>query len=177
MYLKDKLMQRTSLLAPFIFAVFSSSPSLAAMSEIELLHSYIGSWKGKGTIIWNNEESEVVVCRLKITKAKEKKVNYNGRCAFAGGNFSISGTMAYIDEKKRFEAVMSSSTSFAGVAIGERKDDNLEFQLKNRNAETGDSLQIDSEIKLNNGELFIRFTAQNITTGRIVKAQVPFFRQ
>ncbi len=165
------------LLLSAIFMIFIPTSSLAAMSEIELLHSYIGSWKGKGTIIWNNKESEAVVCRLKITKAKEKKVNYNGRCAFAGGNFSISGTMAYIDEKKRFEAVMSSSTSFAGVAVGERKGDDLEFQLKDRNAETGDSLQIDSEIKLNEGNLFIAFTAQNITTGRVVKAQVPFSQQ
>ena len=72
------------------------------------------------------------------------------------------------------EAVMSTSTSFSGVAIGKRESDNLIFQLSDKNAETGDSLKIDSDIKLIDGELSINFTAENITTGRIIKAQVPF---
>ena len=174
MMTKLKPLKALSLASSFaIFAAFPLS-TYAAQSNMDLLASYIGTWKGLGNIIWHGGETEAVKCRVEIKKVKQQQVNYRGRCAFAGGNFSISGAMAYIEEKKHFEAVMSSSTSFSGVAIGERDGDNIIFQLNDRNAETGDKLKIDSDIKLIGGELFIGFTANNITTGKIIKAKVPF---
>ncbi len=171
------LTKKTKFLPLILTSIFFSSmnsPSFGAPEDFELLQSYIGTWKGRGEIIWNNGDKEAVKCKLNITKAKQEKVNYNGRCAFAGGNFSIAGTMAYIEEKQRYEAVMSTSTEFTGVAIGEKQGDNLIFELKNKNEKTGDDFEIDSDIKLEDGELFIGFTAKNITSGRVIKAQVPF---
>ncbi len=174
MKLMNKTISNLTLILAPVLSSFSIAPSFAAQNDIDLLKSYIGTWKGRGEIIWHGGDTEAVKCKVNITKADYGKVNYNGRCAFAGGNFSIAGTMAYIDEKQRYEAVMSTSTSFAGVAIGIREGDNIIYELSDKNAETGDSFEIDSQINLNDGELFIGFTAKNITTGNVVKAEIPF---
>ncbi len=162
----------------FAFAFISSAllitPSLASNDDVSLLQSYIGTWKGLGEITRDNGDVESVKCKVNIIQSNQGRVGYKGRCAFAGGNFSIAGTMAYIAEKERFEAVMSTSTSFSGVAIGKRDGDNLVFKLSDKNADTGDSFKIDSNISLIDGELSIAFTAENITTGRMIKVAVPF---
>ncbi|MCF6344487.1 MAG: hypothetical protein L3J15_07445 [Devosiaceae bacterium] len=157
-----------------ISSVFFIIPSFASNDDASLLQSYIGTWKGLGEIARDNGDVESVKCKVDIIKSKQGRVGYKGRCAFAGGNFSIAGTMAYIAEKERFEAVMSSSTSFSGVAIGKRDGDSLVFELSDKNADTGDSFKIDSDISLIDGELSIGFTAENITTGRVIKVAIPF---
>lgn len=151
----------------------SAGPAMAAQADLDLLKSYIGNWKGRGTTTSGSGE-ETVVCRLDITGADQGKVNYNGRCALAGGNLSIAGTMAYVEENRRFEAVMTSNTSFSGVAVGRRRGQGIDFNLKNRDADSGAEYSVDAGISLTGGNIHIDFTVTNLENGSKVVAAVPF---
>ena len=94
-----------------VTSLMAAAPAFAAKADIELLQSYIGNWKGKGVLI--GAESETVVCRLSLTQGNDDKVNYNGRCAMAGTNMSVNGTIAYIDSARRYEAAMTSNAGFS----------------------------------------------------------------
>ncbi len=154
-------------------ALISISPAISAPENAELLNSYIGEWKGSGKLNRANN-TETIRCKLSVTPAKGSKINYKGKCAVAGANFSIAGTMAYFKEKKRYEAVMSSSTSFSGVAIGERQKDSIDFQLKDRNSETGDRFEIKSNIELSEEVIGIDFSVVNLTTKKVISTIIPF---
>ncbi len=148
-------------------------PAFAATDESQLLQSYVGGWKGRGTTS-SGGDTETVVCKLDITPAAQAKVNYNGRCSLAGGNLSIAGTMAYIEARKRFEAVMSSNTSFSGVAIGKRRGQAIDFQLKSRDPESGKDYAVDAGIALKSGNIEIEFSVTETASGRKIVATVPF---
>ncbi len=154
-------------------ALFITPPAFSAQKDVDLLNSYIGNWKGSGKLLTDGN-SETIRCKLSVTDSPGSKIGYKGRCAVAGANISIAGTMAFIEEKKRFEAVMSSSTSFSGVAIGNRIKNGINFYLKDRNAETGDKYEIKSSIDLNGDIIGINFSVTNTTTNRVIKAKIPF---
>lgn len=145
----------------------------AAQADIDLLKSYIGEWRGRGTTT-NASGTETVVCKLAIKSADTTKVNYDGRCSLAGGNLAIKGTMAYIAENNRYEAVMSSNTSFSGVAVGRRRGQSVAFQLRNRNAEDGEEYKVDAGIALRSGDIEIDFAITEVSSGNKITANVPF---
>ena len=151
----------------------SAAPALAAQADIDLLKSYVGGWKGRGTTT-SGGNTETVVCKLDITDAERAKVNYNGRCTLAGGNLSIAGTMAYVEDRKRFEAVMTSNTSFSGVAIGRRRGNGIDFQLKERDTETGRDYAIDTGLLLKSGNIEVEFSVTEVASGKKIVATVPF---
>ena len=167
----------SSFISILVGIAFFTAPAFSAPKDVKLLNSYIGNWRGSGELK-RDGNIETVRCKLAITKAKAGKINYKGRCAVAGANFSIAGTMAYIKKAQRFEAVMSTSTSFSGVAIGKYSNKNdkegIDFQLSDRNAETGDKFKISSNIALKEEMIGIDFIVTNKTTGRIVSADIPF---
>jgi len=172
-------MTRTIFRSGFVLAILVASacalpgPAIAATDETALLQSYIGGWKGRGTT-QSGGNTETVVCKLDITSAAQAKVNYNGRCSLAGANLSIAGTMAYIDARKRFEAVMSSNTPFSGVAIGTRRGQAIDFKLKNRDPESGADYTVDAGIALKSGNIEIEFSVTETASGRKIVATVPF---
>ena len=43
----------------------AASPVFAAKADVELLQSYIGTWKGRGELI--GAEKEAVVCRMTLS--------------------------------------------------------------------------------------------------------------
>lgn len=150
-----------------------SAPALAAPADIELLKSYIGAWKGRGTTT-NSGNTETVVCKLDITNAEPTKVNYNGRCTLAGGNLSIKGTLAFVEDKRRFEAVMSSNTAFSGVAVGTRRGSGIDFRLRDQNADTGAEIVINAGMTLKSGNIEVDFSVTDTSTGNKIFAKVPF---
>lgn len=161
-------------LALFGGTQLSTLPAFSAPKDVELLNSYIGDWRGSGELKRDGNK-ETVRCKLAITKAQTGKINYKGRCAVAGANFSIAGTIAYVEEAKRFEALMSTSTSFSGVAVGNYSNKKgIDFKLNDRNAETGDEFEILSNISLKEEKIGIDFMVTNKTTGRIISADIPF---
>jgi len=163
------------LLAAFVAAAtfVPITPALSAQSDLDLLQSYVGGWKGRGNTT-NANGTETVRCKLDITRAADAKVNYKGRCALAGGNLSINGTMAYISERRRFEAVMSSNTAFRGIAVGKRRGSGIDFRLRDRDPETGAEFEIEAGIALSGGNINVEFSVLEKASGRKITASVPF---
>ena len=166
-------LSRTVALAGLLSAALFSGPVLAAKADVELLQSYIGSWRGKGQMV--GPERETVVCRLNLTPGNQDKVNYSGRCSMAGTNLSVSGTLAYNDSAKRFEAAMSSNATFSGLAVGRKSGNSLVFNLREREKDQeGNDMTISSQIALSKNRINVEFNVVFNATGESLKASVPF---
>lgn len=158
-----------------VTSAMAAAPAVAAKADIELLNSYLGEWKGKGTIV--GEQSETVKCRLSLTPGNDDKVTYSGRCALAGTILSVNGTLAYIDDARRYEAVMTSNATFSGNAIGRKQGDGVVFNLKERETdEEGNDLTITAVIALINKKISVEFEVVFNASGEILRASVPFSR-
>lgn len=151
-----------------------AASALAASANVKLLQDYIGDWRGRGVLI--GAETESVVCRLSLTEGNDEKVNYNGRCSLAGTNLTVSGSMAWNDGTKRYEAAMTSS-AFSGIAIGKRQGDALVFNLRERDTdENGNDLTITADIALRKEKISLDFLVLFNESGDTLKASVPFSR-
>ena len=151
------------------------APALAAPADVALLKSYVGSWKGRGTLI--GAESESVVCRLSLSEGNADKVNYSGRCSLAGTALSVNGTLAFSDSARRYEAAMTSNVTFSGLAVGRKQGDGIIFNLKERNKdEEGNDLTVTATIALKGSgkSITVEFQVVFNATGEMLKASVPF---
>ena len=149
------------------------APAFAGPAELALLQSYIGEWRGRGTLTGANVET--VVCRLALTQGNQDKVNYNGRCSLAGTQLSVAGTMAYIEASRRYEAVMSSNATFSGVAVGQKRGKGLVFNLRERDEdEEGKDLNITAQIALSEDAISVTFDVVYVESGDSLRAEVPF---
>ena len=101
-----------------VLSGLSATPAFAAKADLDLIQSYVGNWRGRGPMTNGDQKKETVVCRLEITRSTQEKIGFSGRCALAGGNLSMNGTMAYIVAANRYEAIITSNTEFTGTAIG-----------------------------------------------------------
>ena len=100
-----------------VLVAAGAAPAFAGPAEMALLESYAGSWNGKGTL--TGAQQETVVCKMSLSKGNGTKLNYTGRCSLAGAQLSVTGTIAYVDAKKRYEAVMNSGIGgFRGAQTG-----------------------------------------------------------
>lgn len=167
---------RAAALAGLLFtAAAGVAPTVAAPADVALLKSYIGEWRGRGILIGASEES--VVCRLSLTEGNQDKVNYSGRCALAGTNLSVAGTMAYVESSRRFEAAMTSNATFTGIAVGQKRGSGLIFNLREREEdEEGKELSISAQIHLNGDAIQVTFEVVYVESGDSLRAQVPFSR-
>jgi hypothetical protein len=148
-------------------------PAYAAPADVALLKSYIGEWRGRGTITGAN--SETVVCRLSLKPGNQDKVNYTGRCIVAGSQLSMNGTIAYVDASKRYEAAMTSNVAFSGIAVGLKRGGGLIFNLRERDQdEEGKEIGITAQIALNADAIAVNFEVMYIATGEYLRAEVPF---
>lgn len=153
----------------------ATAPAFAGPAEVQLLQSYLGEWRGRGVLIGASTES--VVCRMSVTQGNEGKINYSGRCALAGTTLSVNGTMAYIDASKRYEAAMTSNATFSGLAVGQKRGDNIVFNLREREQdEEGKDLNITSRITLSGDAIDIAFDVVYVESGDSLSASVPFTR-
>lgn len=154
---------------------FAVVPAFAGPAEVALLKSYIGDWRGRGTLIGASTES--VVCRLSLTPGNQDKVNYSGRCTLAGTNLSVAGTLAYIDAARRYEAAMTSNATFSGIAVGQKRGNGLVFNLRDRRPdEVGKDMNITAQISLNGDAIGVTFEVVYVESGDSLRAQVPFSR-
>ena len=151
----------------------AAAPALAAKADVELLKSYIGSWKGRGELI--GAEREAVVCRLTLTDGNSDKVNYAGRCTLAGTSLSVNGTLAYNDDAKRFEAAMTSNITFNGLAVGKRQGNALVFNLKEQDKDdAGNDMTVSAAITLRSDKIDVAFDVLFNANGSTLRALVPF---
>ncbi|HEY4200484.1 MAG TPA: hypothetical protein VGM83_07970 [Devosiaceae bacterium] len=154
--------------------ILSAAPALAAQKDIDFLKDYLGSWRGRGTLTGANVET--VACKLTMSNGNSDKINYSGRCVLAGSNLSISGTIAYIDDKQRYEAIMTSNASFTGVAVGHKQGSGVVFNLQERDKDEGKELAISAVISLLNGGVDVNFHVVDVASGDVIDARVPFIR-
>lgn len=167
---------RTLALAGLLVATpMAAAPALAAPADVALLKSYVGSWKGRGTLI--GAESESVVCRLTLSDGNADKVNYSGRCSLAGTALAVNGSLAFNDSARRYEAAMTSNVTFSGLAVGKKQGDGIIFNLKERNKdEAGNDLTVTAAIALKGKgkSITVEFQVVFNATGEMIKASVPF---
>ena len=147
-------------------------PAFAGPAETALLKSYEGSWRGKGQVV--GADTETVTCRMSLSEGNDDKVNYSGRCALAGANLSINGTLAYIDANRRYEGAMTSNVNFSGVAIGQKVGDSIVFNLKERGTLQDTNTMIAAGITLSPGGITVKFDATDSVSGKSVSSLIPF---
>lgn len=150
------------------------APAHAAQEDVDLLKSYVGEWRGRGTAQFSDtRQDETVVCRMTIKDSEPTKVTFDGRCTIAGRTLAIAGTVAYVEAAGRYEAIMSSVASFQGVAIGQRRGSDIAFDLIDRNPERGEH-RIDADLSLQGDVIHMDFKIANVNTGWSTVAQIPF---
>jgi hypothetical protein len=173
MKLFGPLSRTVALVGLLIATPMVAAPAFAAKADVDLLKSYIGEWKGRGTLV--GAESESVVCRLSLSEGNSDKVNYSGRCSLAGTSLSVNGTLAYNDAKKQYEAAMTSNVTFSGLAIGKKQGDGIVFNLKERDTdEQGNDMTITAAITLKSAKIDVDFSVLFNASGDMLKASVPF---
>jgi hypothetical protein len=154
---------------------FAAAPAFAGPAEVSLLKSYIGEWRGRGTLV--GAATETVVCRLSLSQGNQDKINYSGRCTLAGSNLSVAGTIAYVDASKRYEAAMTSNATFSGIAVGQKRGGGLVFNLRERKPdEDGKDMSISAQIALNGDAISVAFEVVYVESGDSLRANVPFAR-
>jgi hypothetical protein len=152
------------------------APAAAAESNMALLASYTGDWRGNGALV-GGEEPEALRCRLNITKGNAGKINYSGRCNLARSTLSVSGTIAYNNQADRYEAAMSSNAGFTGVAVGQQRGSDITFNLREQQKDRGGSdVRIGATIILRNDQVRVDFEVEFNNSGEVLTAQVPFAR-
>lgn len=160
-------------LLPMLFASAAVTPA-RAQNEVALLESYIGSWHGEGALV-GGDSPEPFRCRLSIAKGNQAKVNYTGRCALVNATLSISGTIAFNEAERRYEAAMSSNAGFTGLAIGQQHAGQISFDLREQQKDrSGSDVRIGSRILLVDGSITVDFEVEFNNSGDVLTASVPF---
>ena len=160
----------------FVFLAALSLPVQAGQAEVDLLQSYVGSWRGEG-MLTGGDEPEAFRCRLSVVKGSETKVNYAGRCSLVGMNLSINGTISFSDANNRYEAAMTSNTDFSGMAVGRKRGNSIIFDLSERETtKEGNELTIGSKILLKDGKITVEFDVTFSDSNETMNASVPFNR-
>ncbi|MCB9993767.1 MAG: hypothetical protein H6873_08940 [Hyphomicrobiaceae bacterium] len=148
-------------------------PAQAAQYDIDLLQSYIGSWRGTGSLNRTGEPAESVRCRMEVTKSSNEKVNVNGRCTVGGGVLEMYGTLAYISASSRYEAVINSTAMDELHAVGRRSGSSVSFSFV-ATSEEGSS-NVSAQIGLSTDSIDVTFSVRNDDGSRIT-ATVPMER-
>jgi hypothetical protein len=152
----------------------ATAPALAAPSDVALLKSYIGEWRGRGTL--TGAGTEPVACRMSLRPGNRDKVNYSGQCTIAGSVLAVNGTLAYIEQARRFEAAMTSNVKFSGIAVGQKRGDMLIFNLRERELDEGREVTITARITLDGDAIAVAFNVVYEESGESLHAEVPFSR-
>ena len=149
-------------------------PALAGPAEIGALDKYLGTWNGKGTL--SGAQTQPVTCKMALSSGNGGKLNYTGRCSLGGAQLSVTGTIAYSDTNKRYEAVMNSGIGgFRGVAIGQKQGDKIVFDLHQRaDDDEGNDITIAAKVVLAGTKMSVDFHAVFNDTGDKIDAQIPF---
>lgn len=143
---------------------------------MDLLSSYVGDWKGQGVMV-GGEQPEAFRCRMQVQKGNQAKVNFAGRCTLVNFSLSVSGTIAYSDKARHYEATMSSNAGFSGVAVGRIAGEQISFDLAEKQIDKGgNDVRIGSKVSLVADTINIDFEIEFNNSGQVLTAKVPFRR-
>ena len=171
---KGKVTRTLALAA--LLGLAGTGAGLAGPTEESLLNSYVGNWRGESMLV-GGENPEPFRCRLAVTPGKQGKINYAGRCTLVNMNLSVSGTIAYVEAGKRYEAVMSSNAGFSGVAVGLQDGEQIGFDLAERQTDRGgNDVAIGSKLFLAEESIVVVFQVEFNSSGHLLTASVPFTR-
>jgi len=149
--------------------------ALAGPAEDAFLESYVGSWRGAGSLEGSDGSTEAFTCRVTVTKGRAGKINYAGRCSVSRLNLSVAGTIAYVPANRRYEAAMSSNATFAGTAIGRREGELVVFDLREKEQDAeGRDMEVTAQVSLGGPAIGMGFAFVS-ATGRS-DATVDFAR-
>jgi hypothetical protein len=149
----------------------------AAQADVDLLYSYVGEWRGRGTATYRGSgDSESVLCRMSIERSAASKVSFVGRCSLAGGGVTISGAVGYSDANRRYEAI-ATTASYQGQAVGRRTSSGIHFTMTQSNSDDGSTYEIDMALALRDTEISVDFGVLNPEDGWGLDAVLPFERQ
>ncbi len=163
-------------IAAIMLSGLMAAPAQSGQAELDLLTSYIGKWSGAGVLV-GGKEPESFRCRLTVAKGNQAKINYAGRCSLVNMNLSVSGTIAFNDATRRYEAAMSSNAGFTGIAIGRKSGDQISFDLSERQIDRGgNDVRIGSRIQLIGDSITVDFEVEFNNSGEVLTAEVPFSR-
>jgi hypothetical protein len=152
------------------------APAQSGPAEMSLLETYVGSWRGEGMLV-GGQNPEPFRCRLTINKGNLNKVNYAGRCTLVDMTLSVSGTIAYDDKSRRYQAAMSSNAGFTGMAVGRKDGDKITFDLAEQETDSGgNAIRIGTKIQLVGDSIAIDFEVEFNDSGDMLTAKVPFAR-
>jgi hypothetical protein len=153
-----------------------AAPAFAAKADVELIKSYVGTWKGGSQLNGNfrGKPAGKVSCTMSLSPGNGDKVNFAGKCALAGTTMTVKGTIVYNDAGKRYEAAMTSNVSFSGLAIGKRQGNGILFSFKEKNKdEEGMGMAVNAAILLNPDKIGVNFDVA-FDNGEALSASVPF---
>ena len=183
-----------SAIAAIVLAAGAVSPALAGPTEVALLSNYIGEWSGAG-VLQGGDSPEPFTCRLTIDKGNQAKINYAGRCTLVNMNLSVSGTIAYDDASRTYQAIMGSNAGFKGVAIGRVKGKILAGPASVTTKSIGFDIPITITyehirdviaaglyivflgaqiVLINNTSITVNYQVEFNDSGRVLTATVPF---
>jgi len=159
-----------------IGVIGAAGPAFAGPTEEALLASYVGNWRGESTL-QGGDKPEPFRCRLAVSPGNSGKINYTGRCALANMNLSVSGTIAYQDASKQYEAVMTSNAGYSGIAVGRQSGNQIGFDLADRQKDRGgNDMAIGSKLFLIGDSITVEFQVEFNESGKVLTTSVPFSR-
>lgn len=154
-----------------------AAPAHAAKADVELIKSYVGTWKGASELKgkFRGKDGGTVSCSMSLSPGNGDKVNFSGNCALAGTTMTVKGTIVYNDAGKRYEAAMTSNVSFSGIAIGKRQGGGVLFSFKEKEQEVEGmgGLDVNASIMLNPEKIAVKFDVA-FDNGDALSATVPF---
>jgi hypothetical protein len=168
----------------FVLAVRAAATCLVAVvpvqagpTELALLTSYIGEWSGTSALV-GGAEPEPFSCRLTINKGNQSKINYAGRCTLASMNLSVTGTIAFDDTSRTYQAIMGSNAGYKGVAIGRVVGESIVFDLAEQEADrAGNAVRLGARITLiGSDSITVDYEVEFNDSNEILTAKVPFAR-
>ena len=170
-----KQMGRLAGIGMVLFSSLAAGPALAGPAQMDLLASYVGNWHGEGALV-GGQAPEPFRCRLNVTKGNQAKINYAGRCTLVNMNLSVSGTIAYDDASRTYQAIMGSNAGFKGVAIGRVKGGTITFDLAEKEEDrAGNAVRLGAQIVLiNNTSITVNYQVEFNDSGKVLTATVPF---
>jgi len=154
------------LVALGVFGLAAAGPAYAGPKEMALLSNYIGEWSGSSALIGGET----------INKGNQSKINYAGRCTLTTMNLSVTGTIAFDDATRTYQAVMGSNAGYKGVAVGRVNGDKITFDLSEKESDrAGNAVRLGAQIILvGSNSITVNYQVEFNDSGKVLTASVPF---
>lgn len=173
----NQFLSQIAALGTAAVALTATTAVHAGPAELALLSSYIGEWSGSSALV-GGDEPEPFSCRLTINKGNQAKINYAGRCTLVSMNLSVTGTIAFDDATRTYQAVMSSNAGYKGVAVGRVRNETITFDLAQKESDrAGNVVRLGAQITLiGSDSIRVDYEVEFNDSGEILTAGVPFTR-